>query len=64
MAEEHGWHNSRHWKETEREYGATSLRSLDVRWVLLRADYRRRHPNWWERVRVYLHRLKAARIKK
>lgn len=53
---------SKHWTETERDGGATSIRSFDVRWILMVAGRRPRRRSWWERLLLRWHRLKAARI--
>jgi len=49
---------SRHWTRTERLAGqAAAIVSIDVRRVLMEADYRRRHPGWWVRLTCWWKRI-------
>jgi hypothetical protein len=42
---------SRHWTRTERLPGKViAIDSLDVRRVLMQAEYERRRPPWWVRL--------------
>jgi hypothetical protein len=47
-------HESAHWRATERLLRGTAIGSVDVRRILMYAEWRRLNPSWWDRLKQKL----------